>query len=90
LPKGIAQLQSRHRGAGPPWAKSINNFTTTLLPQRTTAESDFFLFDQFQIALPPDGNTIILQRKAGVDPVDVSYYPKVSCRRKRHHAPAGE
>jgi hypothetical protein len=43
----------------------------------------------FQIALRRSGNAIILARKSGIDPVDASY-PKVSCRRKRLHAPAGE
>jgi len=50
----------------------------------------FFLFDQFQFALPPDWNAIILARKVGIGPVGVRPLVKVSCRRKRHHAPAGE
>jgi hypothetical protein len=70
--------------------KSIDNFTTRLLPHRTTNSQNYFLRDQFQIGLPPDWNAIILSRKAGIDPVGVSHYPKVSCRRKRLHTPAGE
>jgi hypothetical protein len=35
--------------------------------QRTAAE--LFLFDQFQFALPPDWNAIILWRKVGIGPV---------------------
>ena len=42
------------------------------------------------MALPPKRNAIILRGKAGIDPVGASHYPKVSCRRKRHHAPEGE
>jgi hypothetical protein len=39
-----------------------------LLPQRTT-EPQLFLFDEFQFALPPDWNAIILLRKVGIGPV---------------------
>ena len=62
----------------------------TMLPQRTTFISKFFLFDQFQIGLRPDWNTIILARKVGIVPVGVRPFYNVSSRRKRHHAPAGE
>jgi isoquinoline 1-oxidoreductase subunit alpha len=57
-----------------------------------SAQRDFaiFLFDQFQIALLPDWNTIILAQKVGIIPVGVGPFYKVSSRRKRHHAPAGE
>jgi hypothetical protein len=44
---------------------------TKLLPQRTTDSSELFLFDQFQFALPPDWNAIILLRKVGIGPVGV-------------------
>jgi hypothetical protein len=53
------------------------------------ANSRIFAFDQFQMALRQSLNAIILAPKAGIDPVGASY-PKVSCRRKRHHPPAGE
>jgi isoquinoline 1-oxidoreductase alpha subunit len=69
------------------WAsKSTDNFLTRLFPQCKT----FFLFTQFQIALPPKRNAIIVARKVGIGPVDVRPFDKVKRRRKRHHAPAGE
>jgi hypothetical protein len=47
------------------------------LPQRTTERGrKFFLFDQFQFALPPDWNAIILARKVGIGPVGVRPFVK--------------
>jgi isoquinoline 1-oxidoreductase subunit alpha len=51
---------------------------------------NFLLFDQFQFALPPDWNGIILARRVGIGPVGVRPLDNVSCPRKRLHAPAGE
>jgi isoquinoline 1-oxidoreductase alpha subunit len=50
---------------------------------------NFILLDKFQFALPPDWNALIL-RAADIDPVGVGRLPKMSCRRKRLHALAGE
>jgi hypothetical protein len=47
-----------------------------LLPQRTTDSPELFLFDQFQFALPPDWNAIILLRKVGIGPVGVRPFDK--------------
>jgi len=44
-----------------------------LLPQRTTDSSRIILFDQFQFALPPDWNPIILLRKVGIGPVGADH-----------------
>jgi len=60
------------------------------LPQRTSQNlKNYIVFEQFQIELPPDWIGIILA-PTGIDPVGASQYPKVSCRRKRLHAPEGE
>jgi hypothetical protein len=58
------------------------------LPQRTTHLGNFILFDQF--AFPPDWNAIILVRKSASARWMSDHSTNVSCRRKRHHAPAGE
>jgi len=50
---------------------------------------NFILFEEFQIALPLIRIGIIL-RATDIDPVGVSQYPTVSCRRKRLQTPEGE
>jgi hypothetical protein len=37
---------------------------------------ELFLFDQFQFALPPDWNAIILLRKVGIGPVGARPFDK--------------
>jgi hypothetical protein len=58
-------------GAG----RDHDNFTTKILPQRTTQFRNFILFDKFQFALPPDWNALIL-RAADIDPVGVRPLPR--------------
>ncbi|MDP2330521.1 MAG: hypothetical protein Q8M19_07490 [Reyranella sp.] len=48
-----------------------DGFVDALLPQRTRADRVHFLFEQFQIELPPDWNPIILPAKVGIGPVGV-------------------
>jgi hypothetical protein len=49
-----------------------DNFAANHCAQRTTERGiKFFLFDQFQFALPPDWIAIILARKVGIGPVGV-------------------
>jgi isoquinoline 1-oxidoreductase alpha subunit len=59
-------------------------------PQRTSPFRNFILHVGFQIALPPDWNAIIVHPKVYTGPVGVRPDDKVSSRRNRHHAPAGE
>jgi len=47
-----------------------------LLPQRTNCISQFFPFDQFQIALLPDWNAIKLALKVGIIPVGAGHFTK--------------
>jgi isoquinoline 1-oxidoreductase alpha subunit len=60
------------------------------LRQRTSPFRNFILRAGFQIALPPDWNEIIVPPKVYTGPVGVRPDDKVSSRRNRHHAPAGE
>jgi hypothetical protein len=67
---------------------SMTRVTSWKLPTSSVTASHAVVHGH-AVALRRSGNAIILARKAGIDPVDASY-PKVSCRRKRLHAPAGE
>jgi len=51
-------------------------FMAALLPQRTNCISQFFPFDQFQIALLPDWNAIKLALKVGIIPVGAGHFTK--------------
>jgi hypothetical protein len=60
--------------AAPVWHGQKNQ--STILRQVVTASHNrtirnFILRDQFQIALPPEKNAIILPRKVGIGPVGV-------------------
>jgi isoquinoline 1-oxidoreductase alpha subunit len=50
----------------------------------------FYFLRWSQFLLPADRNAIILAPKVDTYPVGVRPHPKVSCRRKRLHAPEGE
>jgi isoquinoline 1-oxidoreductase alpha subunit len=60
------------------------------LPQRTTGRSENFSLRSIPICVASGSERDILARKVGIGLVDVRPLAKVSCRRKRHHAPAGE
>jgi hypothetical protein len=70
----FASVNRRRRMAVGPDPPSI--LREELLPQRTTDRSEFILFDQFQFALPPDWNAIILSRKVGIGPVGARSFVK--------------
>jgi hypothetical protein len=71
-PSGIAQRQSSAPRLPRVWAR---NSTPTICQQccrsAQTGFRNFFLFDQFQIGLRPEWNTIILAGKVGIVPVGV-------------------
>jgi hypothetical protein len=80
LPKGIAQLRSGHRGFGPAWAKVHRQFDDKIVAAaHNSSIRNFILRDQFQIALPPQSNAIILAHKVGIGPVGVR--PKAKSER---------
>jgi hypothetical protein len=58
------------------WEQIHRPFSADLLPQRTRPISNYFLFDRFQFALPPDWNLIILIRKVGIGPVGARSFVK--------------
>jgi isoquinoline 1-oxidoreductase alpha subunit len=68
--------------------KSSHTICQHHLPQCTTPVSEF-CFARPIPGLPPGWIAIILPG-TGIGPVDASRDKEVSCRRKRHHAPAGE
>jgi hypothetical protein len=76
-PVGTAQLRKRQslapHGVG---ANPSSILRRGLLPQRTKPISNYFLFDRFQFALPPDWNLIILIRKVGIGPVGARSFVK--------------
>src|ERR1700712_2954598 len=60
------------------------------LPHRTTRDfGDIFSWRDSNLHCLETG-TVSSCARVGIDPVGASQYPKVSCRRKWHHAPAGE
>jgi hypothetical protein len=62
-----------------PLRARIIGYSPSLFPQRTTRHAEnFFSARDFQIALPRRRNPIILEAKAGIDPVGASC-PKVIC-----------
>jgi hypothetical protein len=69
-PVGTAQRRSGKPGSPSAWERSCRRSRDNVCcrsAQRTAQE--LFLFDQFQFALPPDWNAIILLRKVGIGPV---------------------
>jgi hypothetical protein len=72
-PVGIAQRRSGEPGFRPAWERTCRQVCCRSA-QRTATE--LFLFDQFQFALPPDWNAIILLRKVGIGPVGVRPFDK--------------
>jgi hypothetical protein len=60
-----ANPASARRGSG-----AVVDFTTTFVAATHNGQPrKLFLFEQFQFALPPDWNPIILLRKVGIGPV---------------------
>ena len=69
-PVGTAQRRSGEPGFRLAWERPLSSISRpSLLPQRTMDGPELFLFNQFQFALPPDWNAIILLRKVGIGPV---------------------
>jgi hypothetical protein len=66
-----------------------NNFTVMNLPLRIAQDSEFYLFEQFQLELLPDWNAIIVRLAATSTRWVSQLSPQVSCCRKRLHAPEG-
>jgi hypothetical protein len=56
---------------------SRSTLTTTFVAAAHNGQPrNYFLFDQFQFALPPDWNAIILLRKVGIGPVGARPFDK--------------
>jgi hypothetical protein len=49
----------------------VDRFVTSCCRSAQQRIGNIFLFDQFQIELPPDWNAIILPGKVGIGPVGV-------------------
>jgi isoquinoline 1-oxidoreductase alpha subunit len=80
-----ANPASAWRGSEP-----VADLTATLVAAAHNGQPQLFLFDQFQFALPLDWNAIILFTRLASARWVPDHSTNVNCRRKRHHAPAGE
>jgi hypothetical protein len=65
---GTAQVEAANPASAWRGGTSID-FSTVIAAMHNADFPNYFPFDRFQFALPPDWNAIILSRKVGISPV---------------------